>query len=241
MASTDNERAGRACKACKLRKKACDKVLPTCGECARRKVDCSYDDGPSSTPPGQLAIGTITELLACTSQPQLDGFLNLQVCRIEYLSGISVVKALERYVRYFHHWLCVVDGNLFEASLVKWSKGVPPADFSVLAMTLYLFSFHDIETRELYMLTRLQQTRLLTLSAGHASPSLVQSTSCSQLSNIPAVTFSSIPLHQQRSQTRLSPTILCSTTTRCLLFRIPSRSRKKHIPEHRGFRTSHPP
>ena len=44
MASLGKGCAPHVCSTCKLRKKGCDKQLPSCGYCTKRKLGCRYDD-----------------------------------------------------------------------------------------------------------------------------------------------------------------------------------------------------
>lgn len=69
---TDTKRASNVCHACKLRKKTCDKALPTCTFCKKRRLVCDYhNSAPKSRSeraynPGKhfVAIHTPNEHLA---------------------------------------------------------------------------------------------------------------------------------------------------------------------------------
>ena len=142
------ERASRVCRVCKARKKGCDRQMPRCGYCASRNLVCNYDDLPA-IPSGSVAVGTISDLLACTTAVTLDDMLNLQVCHVIQRTGLSIHETSERFFRYFHSWLPVISPALFHEAADKFQPGIPPADFSVLLLAMYLIALHpsgDVRT-----------------------------------------------------------------------------------------------
>lgn len=138
------QRAFQVCKTCKTRKKACDKMLPTCSYCAKRSLDCHYDRTPESGTEG-VSVGNISDLLASGTGPALDGVVNLQVCHLIHRTGISLDQLASRYFHYFHQWLPIISPSTFRETAARYQHGVPPADFSMLLLSMYVIVTRPIE------------------------------------------------------------------------------------------------
>lgn len=131
------QRASQVCKTCKARKKACDKLLPSCSYCAKRCLECRYDGTSDSRSEG-VSVGSISDLLSCGTGPALDGVVNLQVCHLIHRTGVSVDQIASHYFRYFHDWLPVISPATFRETATRYQHGVPPADFSMLLLSMYI-------------------------------------------------------------------------------------------------------
>lgn len=131
------QRASQVCKTCKARKKACDKILPSCSYCTKRSLECRYDRVPDSSIEG-VSVGSISDLLSCGTGPALDGVVNLQVCHLIHRTGISLDQLASRYFRYFHQWLPIISPATFRETATRYQHGVPPADFSMLLLSMYI-------------------------------------------------------------------------------------------------------
>lgn len=133
------ERASQVCSTCKARKKACDKILPSCGYCSRRGLTCDYGSPRTNAGTG-IAVGSVADLLSCTEQANLDGLINLQLCHVIHVSGLQPVEIARRFFRSFHQWLPIISTTGFRDTSSRFGRGVPPADFSLLLLCMYLMT-----------------------------------------------------------------------------------------------------
>ncbi|KAF2166162.1 hypothetical protein M409DRAFT_55037 [Zasmidium cellare ATCC 36951] len=143
-ADGSTQRASQVCNNCKTRKKGCDKQLPTCGYCSKRGLECRYDRTPDSRPEG-ASVGSIADLLSCSTGPALDGVVNLQVCHAIHRTGISIDELTSRFFHYFHQWLPIISPATFRETAAKYQHGVPPADFSMLLLSMYVIVLRPID------------------------------------------------------------------------------------------------
>ncbi|KAK4497110.1 hypothetical protein PRZ48_011560 [Zasmidium cellare] len=161
MAADDSiQRASQVCNNCKTRKKACDKLLPTCSYCSKRGLACRYERTPESRAESAgVSVGSIADLLSCDVGPKLDGLVNLQVCHAIHRTGISIDELANRFFHYFHQWLPIISPATFRETATKYQHGVPPADFSVLLLSMYVIVLRptdgpmhkdDIRPKDLY-------------------------------------------------------------------------------------------
>lgn len=162
-AEESNQRASQVCNICKARKKACDKILPTCSYCSKRGLECRYDRSADTARAEAVSVGNLADLLSCNTGPTLDGILNLQVCHVIYRTRISLEQLTERFFRYFHQWLPIISPATFRETATRHQHGVPPADFSILLLSMYLivlrptndFQSNEIQPRDLYYTAKL--------------------------------------------------------------------------------------
>lgn len=153
---TDAKRAvaQNVCHACMLRKKACDKALPACGFCASRRLLCRYRYDISA-PQGKdrRAYNPGRHFVALQSPytpihhsslyvlPQsLEESLNQLAQYFTELTKLTYDNIIDRYFQAFHKWLPVVSPDSFrrEASRYREEGRLPPADFTVLLLTMLL-------------------------------------------------------------------------------------------------------
>lgn len=162
---SDRLKAPNVCSVCKLRKKACDKVLPSCGFCSTRGLSCRYDiHAPDKNKiayhynPGRNFEILPTE---CDSSPSdVVTTATSQVADTEFGSQIDIdtrtvaeqakrlIEALaispsELGARYFdrcHDWLHVISPTFFHGLLTKEPGGVLSADASVLVLSMWLLT-----------------------------------------------------------------------------------------------------
>lgn len=157
------------CHACKLRKKACDKTLPTCGFCCARKLSCRYDvERPDRTRrvynPGKhfvpLPMTPSTDALphaahamvgsaAYGSEVNSSDECYQSTPRVsvaeqaqEILGSLDVSADRLRY-DYFtrcNEWLPVISLSSFDSLEPDQSRNTPEADVSTLLLCMHLAS-----------------------------------------------------------------------------------------------------
>lgn len=136
------DRASRVCEQCKIRKKACDKRIPSCGYCFSRGLTCNYIDGIMSnvTPVRrqQKNVGSIN----------LDADINNQVNEILASVKLTSGQVEEQYFRSFHRSLPVV--------LPRAKESQRSAEAAILLLAMTLISQHlptmDVLYSSLYQL-----------------------------------------------------------------------------------------
>ncbi|EXJ86814.1 hypothetical protein A1O3_03768 [Capronia epimyces CBS 606.96] len=152
---TVTNRARNVCHACMLRKKACDKILPTCGFCASHQRLCRYDlSQPKSrvhraSNPGRYFVPlrspspTLTPTrpsTLCVSPQSVDESLNQLAQHYTQLTKLTYDSIIDHYFRAFHKWLPALspDSLRRDASRYREEGRLPPADFTVLLLTMLL-------------------------------------------------------------------------------------------------------
>ncbi|KAL7660352.1 hypothetical protein ACMYSQ_003233 [Aspergillus niger] len=144
-------RALQVCLTCKLRKKACDKTLPTCGYCTKRNLPCRYQAPPAAEETGteattQIEINAILLQMVSLFGPPSGNVSTAprrtwyQVCRIIQLADLSLQEISRRYFSNFHKWLPVVSYEIFQGTLAQYNSPScpPPVDYSVLVLAMCL-------------------------------------------------------------------------------------------------------
>jgi Zn(2)-Cys(6) binuclear cluster domain-containing protein len=141
MTSPASEYRGpQACNTCRKRKKACDKVMPSCGYCAKRGILCSYEN---SSPTFRGSIGRTRSRRHQTTprcEPLIRGMLNLQIESIIQSLSLSCHEVSERFFQGFHLLLPVISPKLFYTYGAASSP--PPSDFSILLLAMCLITQH---------------------------------------------------------------------------------------------------
>ena len=155
---TDTEYAPNVCHVCMLRKKACDKALPACDFCVSRQLLCRYDISAlknkglrkynpgrhfvplqSPSPPNVfLQSNTATQLYIFPQS--VEKSLNQLTDYFTKLTKLTCNNIVDCYFQNFHKWLPVVSPDSFrrEASRCQEEGCIPPADFTVLLLTMLL-------------------------------------------------------------------------------------------------------
>jgi hypothetical protein len=193
MSLFDAEYAPQVCTTCKIRKKRCDKALPSCGYCSKRSLICRYEDSPravvshyptgGASPSLNALLMQIASLFAPSpgSEPMaLDDLINLQVCRIMQLTNLSFHEICKRFFHNFHRWLPVVSSKLLHENAAYYRQDAPPADFSVLLASMCLITVQPptdttsspISPESLYVTVRMLFVHVQSIIC--ASTSLVQ-------------------------------------------------------------------
>ncbi|KAF2867774.1 hypothetical protein BDV95DRAFT_502582 [Massariosphaeria phaeospora] len=149
--------AAQVCLICKARKKKCDKALPSCNYCIRKKLQCAY-----STPQTQFlsraqlrSYPSLSPSESDTVQPspspyvlsptvplnplELATSLNLQVNRLIRSTGQFVDDISAQYFQGIHRYLPVISRTRFHDNLVT-SGAAPSAGFSVLLLAICVVS-----------------------------------------------------------------------------------------------------
>ncbi|KAF2115918.1 hypothetical protein BDV96DRAFT_574825 [Lophiotrema nucula] len=143
--------AAQVCLTCKARKKKCDKTLPSCGCCIRKRLRCAYST-PQTQARAQLRSHALPSLPESdTFQHSLSPFvlsqtiplapvesatsLNLEVHRLIRTTGQFVDDVSAHYFQGIHRYLPVISRTRFHDSLITLGA-TPSADFSVLLLAI---------------------------------------------------------------------------------------------------------
>lgn len=144
--------APNVCQACKLRKKTCDKVLPSCGFCSARRLPCKYDVDASRQRqrvyhPGKHFVALETE--TTHEAPTLPGSVAIhahiaadrpvaeQAHRLMQALDISIGKLQSQYASLCYEWLPIISPPFFER-LSRACDASPPADTCMLLLCMWL-------------------------------------------------------------------------------------------------------
>jgi hypothetical protein len=196
MANT--ERAQNVCRACMLRKKACDKGLPACGFCSSRRLHCRYHVS-AATSKGRRKYNPGRHFVALESpeselddrhpisnsspetfpQQSMDESLNQLAQHFTQLTKLTYENIIDRYFESCHKWLPVVSPDSFRQEALRYQEErcLPAAEFSVLllAMLLLIIPTLDLSVRP----PRVSQKLLYT--ATKSALSQVQTSICTSL------------------------------------------------------------
>ncbi|KAH8660452.1 hypothetical protein BX600DRAFT_56848 [Xylariales sp. PMI_506] len=148
--------ADNVCLNCKLRKKKCDKALPSCRFCVRKGWDCDYDSlrrPPAIQQPrhpsqqqrlpylGAREPGASSEHVILTWEPAATELsFHLQVQRIIRETDQFVDDISAHYFQGLHRYIPVVCRRRFHDSLITLGAS-PSADFSILLLVLCLVTY----------------------------------------------------------------------------------------------------
>ena len=129
------QQAEHACRACRSRKKKCDKVLPSCGYCLHRSINCSYvwtNDGTPTVPQPCVTFSSVKE-----SHDSLQQFMYSYISDIVNVTSVNLQDALDKYFCGPHKWLPIIHPDHLDAKI----RQIPPAaDLSVLILSIYLLA-----------------------------------------------------------------------------------------------------
>jgi Fungal specific transcription factor domain/Fungal Zn(2)-Cys(6) binuclear cluster domain len=152
----ESKHAACVCRACNVRKKACDKTLPACSSCTKRNLSCRYEitararrahpgrlfvaldvlgsSGPETGQPAQQRY------LPAVHSPDSDKSLSQQVLDIISVANLTPKDISERYFQTSHERCPVISPNLFNQRASKYRRagGSMPVDFSFLLLTMHL-------------------------------------------------------------------------------------------------------
>ena len=161
------ERASLVCVTCKIRKKACDKRLPSCEYCAKRGLVCTYNDAAtkdvngtsaflSNAPPSianQPYFQAFQILWGSLSSPQgldsytFNGIINLHVQHVLKLTDHSVHEITQQYFRHFHRIFPIVSPATFQSELEMGLSGTPTAGLSLILYAMCLTTLDPQESQ----------------------------------------------------------------------------------------------
>ncbi|OKL56359.1 hypothetical protein UA08_08511 [Talaromyces atroroseus] len=148
----ESRRAAFVCNACNVRKKACDKALPSCGFCAKRNLSCRYDLKARSRKahraynPGRhfVAIDVLSSLDQ-SLQHKIPSTVHHKSLSQQVLDIIGIANLVpedvgERYFRTFHERCPIIAPKLFNQRMSRYKlRGDSlPADFAILLLTMHL-------------------------------------------------------------------------------------------------------
>ena len=163
-------RAQNVCQTCALRKKACDKSLPSCGFCTKRDIFCNYGiqqrkQRPSRTyHPGRnfVAVSTYASSVAswnmlettqgwtnpllqfktCASSQSFDEYAHQHACRILDAANLIPESIGQHYFRVFDRSLPIISLEQFHEVASKFGGSItpPPADYSIMLICMLLVS-----------------------------------------------------------------------------------------------------
>ncbi|KAE8413946.1 hypothetical protein BDV36DRAFT_303663 [Aspergillus pseudocaelatus] len=157
--SLDNNRQS-VCINCKLRKRKCDKSLPQCGHCTRKKLECRYvprgseeplaRGRPSLTGPiahnpairSSLLLSNIFSDMLLLELTNIESAVYLQIYRIIRATGGTFDEINNRYFRGIHTSVPIISPDRFNDKLDKLQGAVPPTDLSVLLLSMCLVTYH---------------------------------------------------------------------------------------------------
>ncbi|KAL4876767.1 hypothetical protein BJY04DRAFT_222775 [Aspergillus karnatakaensis] len=139
--------ASSVCRVCKARKKKCDKVLPSCGYCTNKGLQCNYQQAElisnERKPPTEQYLKPVftylpqlplqdplssTELALC-HQAQ-----NLITATGQYLDEVSVC-----YFQGVHSFVPMISRSRFHDQLLSYGAS-PRADFAMLLLSMSLLT-----------------------------------------------------------------------------------------------------
>ncbi|RFU31442.1 hypothetical protein B7463_g4874, partial [Scytalidium lignicola] len=130
--------AAEVCVTCKGRKKKCDKVLPRCGYCVRKRVGCGYGSRPRNHDHTRPVSFPLVSSHAIPSAPATsEANLYLQAHRLIRATGQFVDDISVRYFRGMHPYLPIISRMRFHSSLITLGT-TPSAGFSVLLLSICL-------------------------------------------------------------------------------------------------------
>jgi hypothetical protein len=127
----ETQHAHNACRACKLRKKACDKALPTCSFCVQRHFHCFYKYArpeikrPRKYNPGKhfVSLGNLSESdgsvvvhprnLPSLEQASFGESINRLVRDAARLTQLSIDAIITHYFQLYDSWLPVISTDIF--------------------------------------------------------------------------------------------------------------------------------
>ncbi|KAL4802429.1 hypothetical protein BDV18DRAFT_146724 [Aspergillus unguis] len=128
--------ANKVCLNCKLRKKKCDKTLPSCGYCADKGFQCQYNhDYPS-----HAFIGPNPHFLHLGEVSSAEAALSHEAKRIIGATGQFLDEISVRYFQGFHTYLPVMSRQRFHDMLLSFSSD-SHADFSILLLSMCLVTY----------------------------------------------------------------------------------------------------
>ncbi|KAJ5584961.1 uncharacterized protein N7459_004761 [Penicillium hispanicum] len=152
--------AGVACLSCKTRKKKCNKALPSCGYCARKRLACRYpspgvDGGNRHIHLERLSpiVGSSLLLMDTLSPVNLsshvpldslletasvDEFVHAQVHRIIHTTGRFLGDIIQEFFLGIHRYAPIVGRKRIYNVLAGLPVVSPPADFSILLLSICL-------------------------------------------------------------------------------------------------------
>ncbi|PLB49696.1 hypothetical protein P170DRAFT_409275 [Aspergillus steynii IBT 23096] len=163
-------RITQACISCKVRKKKCNRGVPSCSYCIRKDLDCRYVPVPRrhgrfslntrgplhtaihhETLTGETSVDlveprpTFTELVIERDtfyRPRIEGLdgIYLEAQNIIRSTGKFVDDLTARYFRNFHSHLPIISRVRFQNNLIS-TGSAPSADASVLLLTVCLLAY----------------------------------------------------------------------------------------------------
>ncbi|KAE8360849.1 hypothetical protein BDV27DRAFT_133875 [Aspergillus caelatus] len=157
--SLDNNRQS-VCINCKLRKRKCDKSLPQCGHCTRKRLECRYvprgseeplaRGRPSLTGPiahnpairSSLLLSNIFSDMLLLEPTNIESAVYLQIYRIIRATGGTFDEINNRYFRGIHTFVPIISPDRFNDKLDKLQGAAPPTDLSVLLLSMCLVTYH---------------------------------------------------------------------------------------------------
>jgi hypothetical protein len=173
MSLPETGRASRVCSTCKSRKKGCNKILPSCGYCSKRQLDCHYttslpslsiNTGARYSITGQLptlersalshasALETVSpspaislyDFVRIKKEIPLNDSIRNEVLRVAESAGMSVRGICEQFFDGFHRWLPVISQERFWKTSLAFHDGSAQADFSVLLLAMCLIAIRPV-------------------------------------------------------------------------------------------------
>jgi hypothetical protein len=141
--------SAQVCLICKARKKKCDKALPSCGYCIKKRLHCAYSTpqtkfqgqtqsyAPPSPPDSfQASPSPFVPTQQITFTPVVSATtLHLEVHRLIRSTGQFVDDITVRYFQGIHRYLPIISRTRFHNSLIT-SGATPSTEFSILLLAI---------------------------------------------------------------------------------------------------------
>ncbi|KAI2622107.1 hypothetical protein GGS26DRAFT_247208 [Hypomontagnella submonticulosa] len=141
-------RALQVCSICKLRKKKCDKLLPSCGYCVRKGLNCTYESRPRNEAHAYIpVVQSHTSNTDSASSPLVlqhvipiepgatEANLYRQVLHLIRQTGQFIDDISAHYFQGIHRYLPVISRTRFHKSLITLGA-IPSAGFSTLLLSI---------------------------------------------------------------------------------------------------------
>ncbi|KAF5618408.1 hypothetical protein F25303_13023 [Fusarium sp. NRRL 25303] len=145
---TSSQRAPRVCRICRIKKKACDKELPTCSYCFKRGFDCVYETESDITPMSENVTEafkpwSLTLFPMSISNATLDRTMAYHMHYLYKVVGQSPFQSGKRFLGNFQRWLPIIAPRRLVELIELSEQELPGADVSVLLLSICLVTLRS--------------------------------------------------------------------------------------------------
>jgi hypothetical protein len=168
MAERPNyQRTINVCRACRVNKKGCDRKLPTCSACSRKKVQCVYRNRRKSRlsaedidSPQSSSQQTDTTIGSPVSGKDLSTTFQARLLAALKQTGRTSLQLRDTFFQSLHCWLPIVPPWQLSSSQVSLHNGATRIDKLMLLLAISVLddstsgsSGHSVPS-DIYLLTR---------------------------------------------------------------------------------------